>query len=121
MEGNENEIEVECPEEFEPLLPIQKIIYNKAAVIGAGIVCLFVFVFLCVESILLHHAQVVNDNLNLQITNQQLTSPVIKTSLGDLQGLQVKFGRERKYYAFYSVPYAEPPIGKLRFQVIIKN
>lgn len=42
---------------------------------------------------------------------------IVKTEEGKLRGkfMKSKFGRN--FLAFQGVPYAEPPIGKLRFEV----
>lgn len=43
--------------------------------------------------------------------------PVISTSVGRLQGNFAKSREGRTYYEFLGVPYAEPPLGNLRFEV----
>ena len=43
--------------------------------------------------------------------------PTIKTAAGRVSGVTEKsfFGKE--YLAYYGIPFAEPPIGNLRFKV----
>ncbi|XP_072387102.1 esterase FE4-like isoform X3 [Diabrotica undecimpunctata] len=41
--------------------------------------------------------------------------PVIKLSDGSIQGIRETSDSGKSYYAFREIPYAEPPIGKLRF------
>ena len=43
--------------------------------------------------------------------------PIIKTTAGRVSGITEKsfFGKE--YLAYYGIPFAEPPIGNLRFKV----
>lgn len=45
-------------------------------------------------------------------------SPIVKTSNGDIQGsIGTSFLVRRTYYSFRGIPYAQPPIGQLRFKV----
>ncbi|XP_065209315.1 juvenile hormone esterase-like isoform X1 [Planococcus citri] len=41
---------------------------------------------------------------------------ILETKQGSLKGETLLSRGGRPYYAFYSVPYAEPPVGELRFQ-----
>jgi bile salt-stimulated lipase len=41
---------------------------------------------------------------------------IVSTSAGFLEGSQESFGSQFKYFAFKGIPYAEPPIGELRFR-----
>ena len=42
---------------------------------------------------------------------------LIETKQGKIQG-QIETSRGgRHFYAFYGIPYAEPPVGELRFEV----
>lgn len=42
----------------------------------------------------------------------------IKLKQGDLSGtIEKTFLKKQDYYAFRGIPYAEPPIGRLRFKV----
>ncbi|XP_077292832.1 venom carboxylesterase-6-like [Arctopsyche grandis] len=49
--------------------------------------------------------------------------PRVKLKLGDLKGVKVKTINNKEYFSFKGIPYAEPPIGKLRFKapVPVKN
>ena len=42
---------------------------------------------------------------------------LIKTKFGILKGIVQKNVLSGSYFAFKGIPYAEPPVGKLRFQV----
>lgn len=43
---------------------------------------------------------------------------IVDTKSGKISGLEVKsIFPDEKYYSFLSIPYAQPPIGKLRFRV----
>ena len=42
---------------------------------------------------------------------------ILETNQGILKGETLSSRDGRPYYAFYSIPYAEPPVGDLRFQV----
>ena len=44
-------------------------------------------------------------------------SPVVEISNGKVQGTVLTARNGREYSAFFQIPYAEPPLGKLRFQV----
>lgn len=41
---------------------------------------------------------------------------VVKTSLGSLEGIKSTSSKGNAFYSFLGVPYAEPPVGKLRFR-----
>ena len=43
--------------------------------------------------------------------------PTVKTTLGTLEGVVLQSRAGRDYFGFYNVPYGEPPVGELRFQV----
>lgn len=46
---------------------------------------------------------------------------IIETPNGRIQGkIELSQYSNKTYYAFYSVRYAEPPVGNLRFQVTLK-
>ncbi|CAK9812183.1 Venom carboxylesterase-6 [Anthophora quadrimaculata] len=51
---------------------------------------------------------------NLSLQDEE--SPTVNTSLGSLTGTYKISRHGKKYQAFEGVPYAEPPVGKLRFQ-----
>lgn len=42
---------------------------------------------------------------------------VVTCALGELIGTTMEARNGRMYNAFFNIPYAEPPVGKLRFQV----
>lgn len=45
----------------------------------------------------------------------------IEIPQGKIRGFK-KISREgREYYSYYKIPYAEPPIGKLRFKVVLNH
>jgi hypothetical protein len=43
--------------------------------------------------------------------------PVVTTGTGDVQGFTMKTIGGRDIYAFEGIPFAEPPVGQLRFRV----
>lgn len=45
--------------------------------------------------------------------------PVVKTPLGALSGYFMKTRDGRQISAFTSIPFAAPPVGDLRFKVIL--
>lgn len=44
-------------------------------------------------------------------------NPTVKLGLGVLQGNIMTTRKGLEHYAFRGIPYAEPPVGKLRFKV----
>lgn len=46
--------------------------------------------------------------------NEQL---IVETRAGKVQGAQQRNFEGNDFYAFRGIPYAQPPIGELRFQV----
>ncbi|KAG5668697.1 hypothetical protein PVAND_016626 [Polypedilum vanderplanki] len=46
---------------------------------------------------------------------------IVKTSGGELEGVHIRTGFSSSYIAFKGIPYAEPPIGKLRFRAPIPH
>ena len=44
---------------------------------------------------------------------------VVRTGKGDVRGIRVDSDKGFYYYSFRGVKYAQPPTGKLRFQVIL--
>jgi acetylcholinesterase len=44
-------------------------------------------------------------------------SPIVKIKNGKLQGLVSKSRDGREYFAYVGIPFAEPPVGSLRFEV----
>lgn len=47
--------------------------------------------------------------------------PIVETSAGKVLGYEMISRAGRTFLAFSGVPYAKPPVGKLRFQVVILN
>lgn len=48
---------------------------------------------------------------------QAVNSVVIQTKYGSVNGTTGKSRGGREFLAFYGVPFAEPPVGNLRFKV----
>ena len=49
-----------------------------------------------------------------------MSDAVVTTKAGKVQGVKLEsYFSGAEYYAFYGVPYAQPPIADLRFRVII--
>lgn len=46
------------------------------------------------------------------------TSPIVQTHLGGIKGRYKDSYAGKKYEAYEGIPYAKPPVGKRRFQVI---
>ena len=55
--------------------------------------------------------------VNFLIINCTEDYPRIKTSLGGIRGYYKISENGRLYEAYEGIPYALPPVGKLRFQV----
>lgn len=45
----------------------------------------------------------------------------VETKFGKLKGFQLELDNEKKVNIFLGVPFAKPPISKLRFEVFVKN
>lgn len=50
---------------------------------------------------------------------QDVQNPIVRTSLGRVEGTKKLSRAGREFFAFYGVPYAKPPVGELRFTVRI--
>lgn len=49
-------------------------------------------------------------------------SPMVKTNSGELLGkVLTTLLDQRKFYSFRGIPYAQPPVGRLRFRVCIHH
>ena len=59
--------------------------------------------------------------LILQCQSDEPQPTVNIPSLGGLRGSQMVSSSGRKFHAFRGIPYAEPPVGNLRFNVRIIN
>ena len=46
-----------------------------------------------------------------------MTDPIVTIKQGCLRGTQVQNIDGGSYFAFKGIPYAKPPVGKLRFSV----
>ena len=46
--------------------------------------------------------------------------PLIDTEEGRVSGILEHSMKGREFYSFYSIPFAQPPVGKLRFKVNLK-
>lgn len=42
-------------------------------------------------------------------------NPIVSTTYGPVQGIQKKSSVGNAYYSFQKIPYAQPPVGELRF------
>jgi hypothetical protein len=45
------------------------------------------------------------------------SNPLVRLTLGKLRGVKLESRGGREYFGFYNVPYAQPPLGDLRFMV----
>jgi carboxylesterase type B len=48
-----------------------------------------------------------------------MTYFIVPTTDGNIKGRQTKTKSNFSYYAFYKIPFAKPPVGDLRFNIII--
>jgi len=53
----------------------------------------------------------------LDLSVNRPTWPVVTTKIGNVHGYTMKTIGGREIYAFEGIPFAEPPIGNLRFRV----
>lgn len=44
-------------------------------------------------------------------------APLIKVKQGIIKGLKETSDNGKKFYSYYGIPYAEPPVHRLRFRV----
>jgi len=53
-----------------------------------------------------------------KITHSQwIGGPLARTSYGELKGIRSASRGGREFFEFLGIPYAKPPVGKLRFEV----
>lgn len=46
-----------------------------------------------------------------------MSNPIVKINDGELKGVESINENGTKYYSFMGIPFAEPPVGNLRFKV----
>ena len=46
-----------------------------------------------------------------------MEGPIVEAPCGKLRGVTEKINNKIDFHAFKGIPYAEPPVGELRFQV----
>ena len=81
---------------------------------AAGVVAILVVILY--KSTRLDEGLVPNLLLNAP-PNSTSSGPVVEISNGPVRGTTLTSRSGRVFNAFYQLPYAEPPVGKLRFQV----
>ena len=59
--------------------------------------------------------------LTLSSAGKGENGPIVQVTNGKVKGKVLTSREGRQFYGFYHIPYAEPPVGKLRFQVWIKD
>lgn len=68
-------------------------------------------------NVLKNDEQLVSSILKLDVHTSTMTQPEVKTIYGKIRGSVEKNCEGIDFYAFKGIPYAKPPIGKLRFKV----
>lgn len=53
------------------------------------------------------------------VVNSEDIMPIAKTTYGNVRGSIMKSRNGKPFAAFRGIPYAKPPVGSLRFAVII--
>ena len=56
-------------------------------------------------------------SLSSSLINSPRRSPIVEISNGKVKGTTLKSREGRLFYAFYHIPYGDPPVGRLKFQV----
>lgn len=59
--------------------------------------------------------------LYLILIQTEAKSIVVKTTHGPVRGSIATSRKDLKFYSFKGIPYAKPPLGKLRFKVHYRN
>uniref|UniRef100_A0A1B0F0L2 Carboxylesterase type B domain-containing protein n=1 Tax=Phlebotomus papatasi TaxID=29031 RepID=A0A1B0F0L2_PHLPP len=67
------------------------------------------------EGRFVHKPFVVEKSSNISFKKSILSPPEVCAECGCVRGV-FESGRKKPYDAFYGIPYAEPPVGKLRFE-----
>lgn len=56
------------------------------------------------------------------VCGQDVVYKTVETDKGSVRGIQREtLVHKRKFYSFKGIPYAKPPVGKLRFKVTIRK
>lgn len=50
-----------------------------------------------------------------------IPGPVVQLEDGKIQGIKLTSRNGQEYLAYLSIPYAQPPVGRLRFMVCISS
>lgn len=51
--------------------------------------------------------------------SQRLDGPIVDTQYGQVKGVRSESRQGRTFYEFLGIPYAQAPIGELRFEVSV--
>ena len=62
-----------------------------------------------------------NGSSQAAVLHRKSSDPVLSTGQGQLLGKVLESRAGRKYFAFYDIPYAKPPVGQLRFKVRLQR
>lgn len=77
-----------------------------------------VAIFLMVLAILVSIVIISWESLLNNLENEKV-GPLVHTTKGTLRGIQERSFSGRPFFSFYAIPYAKPPLGKLRLQVSV--
>ncbi|XP_042892945.1 acetylcholinesterase-1-like [Penaeus japonicus] len=47
-----------------------------------------------------------------------VAAPIVGTAGGEVSGLQEQSTKGKTFYSYYAIPFAQPPVGDLRFKVL---
>lgn len=53
----------------------------------------------------------------ISVSGEQPAVPVVHTTLGEVRGFSIDTQPGEKADVFLNIPFAEPPVGELRFEV----